>query len=125
MSDRLAAAQRIHQRALERVAGEWVVYRHGALTARLKMVRGQSQFTSQTSDGETIIDTRSIDWLIDPERLITDAGSKIDPSAGATITPDKGDGVFELTNENNGRAWSWSDGRGSRIRIHTQRTEDQ
>lgn len=124
MVDRLANAQKILQRSLERVAGEWVTYRHGELTARLRMVRGQSNFTSQTSDGESIIDTRSIDWLINPENLVTTAGLKIEPRAGATITPDKGDGVFDLTDANGGRAWSWSDGRGSRIRIHTHRVSD-
>jgi len=119
--DSLRRAQTVHTRSLARVAGEWVRYEYRSVSIRLRMVRGQSQFEGRAGENDYSIETRSIDWLVETALFVDATGAAIEPEKGGTITPEAGDGVFEVVPLANGMGWSPADGRGVRIRIHTQR----
>jgi len=118
--DIIRRAHEIQNRLLKRVAGhEWVLYRGGGITARVKMIRGQTRPAKLISDGELHVGRRYTDWLIATDEFITEAGAAILPMVGATITPESGEGLYEVVDGPSGRPFDYSDSRQVRIRIHT------
>ena len=120
MADIVRRSHEIQNRLLKRVAGaEWVLYEGGGITARVQMIRGQTRPSKLISDGELHVGRRYSDWLIATDEFVTEAGEPITPMAGATITPESGEGVYELVDGPNGRPFDYSDSRQVRLRIHT------
>lgn len=122
MTDRLVAAQRIAQRALNRIAGEIVTYRDGTNTVNLRATRSTSGFDNLSPEGETIASVSTDDWLIDPRHLVDSSDNRLTPATGATIT-DAGGAVYTLTPGTNEKPYAWADARQARLRIHTKQTK--
>tara|TARA_A100001391_G_scaffold176616_3_gene139966 strand:- start:36 stop:416 length:381 start_codon:yes stop_codon:yes gene_type:complete len=121
MTDHLARAHRIQMLTLDRVQGEWVEYSDGDVLLRIRAVRAGADRRNASGDGDYVIHANDMDWLILAERLQID-GVQIEPRPGATITPEKSEGVYEVTNGASGNCFEWSDTRQVRLRIHTDKT---
>jgi hypothetical protein len=126
--DVLRNAQRIHNKLLKRIAkAEWVLYEGAGITVRVEAIRGQTQPASISGAGSLQVGKQFVDWLIVTDEFVTDAGNRVTPIEGATITPESGDGVFEVVTGPSGQCYKPADGRKMRIRIHTdeliERTE--
>jgi len=120
MTDIVRRSHEIQNRLLKRVAGsEWVVYTGGGITARVKMVRGQTRPSKLISEGELHVGRKYCDWLIPTDEFVTDAGELITPIVGATITTELDGEVYEVVDGPNGRPFDSSDSRRVRMRIHT------
>ena len=115
MADLVRNAQAIHNAALAAVAGEWVRYTDGENSVRVQMVRGKSEFDESYGSDNQVTTLKTVDWLITPGKL------GLEPRIGATITPEIGDGTFEVIPGDDGHPFSWGDGRGTRYRLHTLR----
>ena len=122
MSDAATRAHTIHQKSLERLHGEWVVYADGQLSIRVRAVRAASDSANASGEGENIIHARELDWLIRSSLLVHE-GKQIEPRPGATITPEQSEAVYEVNNGPSGECFRWSDTRQVRLRIHTDRIE--
>lgn len=122
MVDILKRVQKIHQRSLQRVGGELVTYTAGGSSIQqLPVVRGQTRFTNSIGDGEVATESRTVDFLVDPDHLVI-GGSKVEPVIGAMITDEDGR-EYEVLDAGNGMGWAPADGREARMRIHTNRVD--
>lgn len=109
---------KLHQRALQRVAGELVTYTDAGITWTGVMTPGQSTFGDATGDGEVHTDVKTADWLVDRESFVTDSGDPIEPKVGGRIENAEGI-VFELVPAEGNKPYTWGDSRHVRYRIHT------
>jgi hypothetical protein len=116
-------AHRIHDRLLQRIAAaEWVLYEGAGVTVRCKAVRGQTSPQSVAAGGEVVVGKQLIDWLIITDEFVTAAGAAVIPIEGCTITPESEDAIYEVVTGPSGQCYKPANGRGLRMRIHTDRT---
>ncbi|QDT07797.1 hypothetical protein K227x_62250 [Rubripirellula lacrimiformis] len=111
---------RIHAKALKQAAGEPVIYFRGdALSASILAVVGQTIFEDVAGDGETRIETKTVDWLITPDEL-RKAVFRTEPQRGDQIRRNDFE-VFDVVPGTSGKVWEWSDGHKTHYRIHSVR----
>ena len=123
MTDRLARAHTIHQRILNRFAGDRVTYQDGELTIEnVPATPADANEHGIDGDGEVIVGAHDCDWLILRADLVHE-GNQVTPRPGATIT-DSNSRQFEVVNGPNNRPFRWSDTRHVRMRIHTDRIDE-
>lgn len=91
----------------------------------MQAVRGQTQPSQIDGSGSVSVGKRYVDWLIVTEEFVTSAGVPITPIEGARITPENGDGVYEIVTGPSGQCFKHSDGREMRLRIHTDKFSDE
>ena len=118
--DILRRSQLVHQRVLNQVAGEWVTYRDGDAEVRVKATRAKHIPRDSELEGDYRIESVSDDWLILAAELSYE-GSPLTPRPSATITPETGEGVWEVVSGPEDRCFEWSDVRRVRLRIHTNK----
>lgn len=120
MTDLLRKIQQIQWKVLKRTAGETVTYEVGQdQISDFTAVRGQTRFSNSLSDGESAIEARTVDWLVDPADFVID-GNRVEPVIGGVII-DQDEISYEILDLGNGMAWAPADGREERMRIHTQK----
>lgn len=108
----------IHTKALQRAAGERVTYIRGGTELSVVAVVGQSVFEETVGDGETRIETKTVDWLIAPSEF----------KSWAEFEPERGDQIrrknletYDVFTGSANSVWSWSDGNQAHFRIHSVR----
>ena len=133
-SDRMNLMQRglkVHAAALIATAGETISYsRDGSFRIFIKAVVGQTVIEDVTSDGETRIETKTVDFLITPAEF---KKAIFSPSA-RDLEPQRGDRIrrqdeaafpyyeeFDVVPGASGKVWEWSDGHRTHYRIHSVR----
>ncbi|EMI19091.1 hypothetical protein RMSM_03987 [Rhodopirellula maiorica SM1] len=108
---------KIHAAALHRAAGEFVEYRSGLKRGRVKAVVAESVF--EESDGEAMIEVKTVDFLIEPSEL--ERIGVTEPSRGDQITRKSGE-VFDTCPGAKDSVWDWSDAANQTFyQIHTLR----
>lgn len=106
------------QRAGEAVG---VTYRRGVLaTADVPAVQGAT--VSKADNGDIIVDSQSVDWLIERADLLLDS-AEVEPAAGDRIeaTFDHGVESFVVVALGSEPCWRWHGRDGGTFRIHTVR----
>lgn len=101
-------------------AGETITVRRGVESIEITgAVRGRSDFDNSASDGETRVEIKSVDWIIDPHQYIF-GGKQVEPINADQIIAADGE-KYDTMPGLQGNRWRWSDSRKTRYRIHTLR----
>lgn len=109
-------------RAQQQLAGEEIVYTlPDGRTIELVAVPTAPQRELLDEQGQVIVDSEHLDWLLFAEELALD-GEQVEPERGHTIKRTKEDGTVELfavTPLNGVELWRWMDAFRIGRRIHT------
>ncbi len=100
------------------------MYEGFGFSIRVKAVRAQTQPGQIVGAGEIQIGKTLSDWLIVADEFYDGDGAPVLPQIGATITPESGDGVYELVEGPSGKCYTPSDGREVRFRVHTDKINE-
>lgn len=123
--DILKRSHRIQAKLLQRIAGgQWVRYEGFGVSVRVLAVVAQTSPTQIGGGGEVTVGKKWVDWLVVKDEFVTDDGQPIVPAEGARITPESGEGVYEVVAGPSGMCFTDSDGREVRLRIHTDKYSD-
>lgn len=106
------------QRASEAVSA---TYRRGALSAALNVVQGAT--TSQADDGDVIVESRAIDWLIERAELVLD-GELVEPEIGDRVGVEFDHGLewFTVVALGGEPCFRWHGRDGGTFRVHSVKT---
>lgn len=96
-----------------------VTYRRGGVS-NASVPATQAETRGEADNGEVILESRTVDWLIDRADL-TLSGSATEPLPGDRIevTYDHGTETFEVAAVGTEPAWRWHGRDGGTFRIHT------
>lgn len=108
-----------HWDSLNDAGGEIVRYIRGSTSDYVPAVIGQSIFEDASGEGEVRARIKTIDFLIQRDKLKIDR-TEIEPMGGDQIRTANGS-IYDVLPGGQGSAWEWSEGRETNFRIHTVR----
>ena len=118
-----AALLRIAWRTLQVQRGESITYYVGSYSIVIEKAVLTLPGSGQVDTGENLaIETRSWDWLIDPDDLVNASGDRIEPDRGHRIERADGTKYAVQPSDAASLAWRWSDGSHTWRRTHTEET---
>lgn len=94
-------------------------YSRGLATLGLAMTQAETRF--QTDDGQTIVNSAAMDWIIDRADMVAVGLNEPQPGDRITIVLEHGSEVFEVAAIGGEPAWRWHGRDGQTFRIHTVR----
>lgn len=108
MSDTVVTSLRLAWRVVRTAHGREVTFNYGTGSKTLIAVKSRPNAQAVSSDGETIIESNSYDFLIDPADLVID-GVFIKPSEGFEITEQDGTKHRLIPGDSGNLVWRYSD----------------
>lgn len=116
-------ALKVHANVLHRTAGEYITYKRGSLSIELRAVPGESRFENPSSDGEFHVETKTVDFLVQPTALWVEhtndtPGYYLEPSRGDQIVRQDGT-VQDVIPGASDSVWEWTDSYKTFFRVHT------
>ncbi|MEC7395574.1 MAG: hypothetical protein VX930_03685 [Pseudomonadota bacterium] len=111
---------------IRKLKGELIRYVDGDLVIAgtqqkpLKAVPTRPDYVQTDGGGDVTIGVQELDWLIDPEELVDENGTKLEPRDGARIEFLRYGTEYEIRAiQGTEEAWRYSDPSRTWIRIHT------